>query len=87
MMEIVPPVHTRKSPVETCLVFVMTGAVFGKNTFPIRGHNRMKVGTEIRPDVLNHDRLLFALTENGNRLGTLILARFQHYLSLLARPR
>ena len=43
IVEVVALVHAGEAPVETGLVFVMTGAEFGEFTFSIRGDDGVEV--------------------------------------------
>ena len=44
IVEVVALVHAGEAPVETGLVFVMTGAEFGERAFSIRGNDGVEVG-------------------------------------------
>lgn len=47
-MEVVAAVHTSKAPVKTGLMFVVSGAKFGKRAFAIGSNDGVKVGSRRR---------------------------------------
>ena len=69
MMEIVPAVNPGKTPIESCLVLVMTRTVLCQHTLSIRRHDRMEVWPEIRLGNLGKDRLLLSLSKNRDRIS------------------
>ena len=45
-MKIITAIDSCKSPVEACLMFMMTGTIFGENAFAICRGNRVQEGPE-----------------------------------------
>src|SRR5690606_23811678 len=52
MMEVIPSIYLRKTPVKSRLMLMMPRAIFGQNTFAIRCCYRMYIRAEIRSGVL-----------------------------------
>ena len=67
-MEIVASIKPRKSPIYARLVLVVSGTVFGKDTVPVRGHDRVQIGSMIVPSMLHDYRL------RGRSRNTLIVS-------------
>ena len=57
IVEVVALVHAGESPVETGLVFVMTGAEFGEVTFSIRSDDGVEVWAGCRAGDLSENGL------------------------------
>ncbi len=72
IVEVVALVHAGESPVETGLVFVMTGAEFGEVTFSIRGDDGVKVGAGGRAGDLSKNGCRSGLAVDGNSPGVLV---------------
>src|SRR5690606_22859693 len=90
-LKVVAPVYPCKSPIQSCLVFVVTGTVFCKYSFSIRGDNGMQVGAEILSDILGKYRRFAGGAEHGNGLSGSVMLNVQHCgvvdTSLLGRFR
>ena len=77
VMKIVSPVNTGEAPIESCLVLVVTRAVFCQDALSIWRHDRMKVGSEIRLGHLGKDRLLLSFSKNRDRIPRPILSHLE----------
>ena len=71
-MEVVALVHAGEAPVETGLVFVMTGAEFGEDSFSIRGNDGVEKGPLARSRGLGEDRIGQVRAVNRNRSSFLV---------------
>ena len=72
IVEVVALVHAGESPVETCLVFVMTGAEFGEVTFSIRSDDGVKVWAGGRAGDLSKNGFRSGLAVDGDSSGVLV---------------
>lgn len=72
IVEVVALVHAGESPVETCLVFVMTGAEFGEVTFSIRSDDGVKVWAGGRAGDLSKNGFRSCLAVDGDSPGVLV---------------
>ena len=72
IVEVVALVHAGESPVETGLVFVMTGAKFGEFTFSIRGDDGVKVWAGGRAGDLGKNGFRSGLAVDGDSPGVLV---------------
>ena len=75
IVKVVAAIDAGESPEESGLVLVMPRAEFGEHVRTVRGDDRMKVGTEIRPGVLGEDRLRDIVTIDRDRVRGRVLAQ------------
>ena len=66
-------VNSRKAPIKTGLVLVMSRAVFGELAVAIRSTYRMQKRPEVRPGVLRHNGFCTIGPVNGDGPGLIVL--------------
>ena len=73
-MKIIPALHPRESPLGSGLMLVVTRAVCGENSLPVRRDDGMKKGPKIRARILGEQGAIRTLPINGERpLGFVML--------------
>ena len=71
-MEKVTSVDAGEAPVETRLMFVVSGAEFGEDSFSIRGNDGVEKGPLARSRGLGEDRIGQVRAVNRNRSSFLV---------------